>query len=348
MPSLTVKQIAVLCQSVVEGESELLITGANSLEGASESELSFVGNQKAESLAQRSSAGCLLVTHSFEQSGSWSLIRVNDPRLSFVSVLGDLYPPKASNRSVHPTATIAASAILGEGCSIGPNVSIGEDTRIGPNCTLGNGCTIEDGVSIGAHTTLHANVTLYERTRIGSRVILHAGCRIGADGFGFTLVRDHYEKFPQVGIVDIGNDVEIGANTCIDRAALGITSIGEGSKVDNLVHIAHNCTIGKHVVIAAQAGLSGGITVGDYAFIGGQTGIGDKARIEANAVVAAKSGILTGQRIKAGEPVWGIPARPLRQHLKNLANIGKLSAMREELKVLQMRIKELERAREVN
>jgi UDP-3-O-[3-hydroxymyristoyl] glucosamine N-acyltransferase len=222
-------------------------------------------------------------------------------------------------------------------------VYVGENSRIAEGCVIGNGCVIGSNVSLGAGTTLHPNVTLYDGVRVGSRVILHAGCVIGADGFGFALAGDRYEKFPQVGTVEIGDDVEIGANSCVDRAALGVTCIGDGTKFDNLVHVAHNCNIGRHVVVAAQTGFSGSVSVGDYAVIGGQVGIGENAKIAARAIVGGKSGVLTSQSIPAGEPVWGIPARPLRQHLKGLANVQRLPELKEQLLQLKQRVAELER-----
>jgi UDP-3-O-[3-hydroxymyristoyl] glucosamine N-acyltransferase len=155
--------------------------------------------------------------------------------------------------------------------------------------------------------------------------VIHSGAVIGADGFGFELMGDRYRKVPQVGTVEIGDDVEIGANSCIDRATLGTTHIGDGTKLDNMVHIAHNCRIGKHVVIAAQTGLAGGVSIGDYAVVGGQVGIGDKARIEAGAIIGSGAGILTSKIVRAGEPVWGTPARPLRQYLLQLAAVARLA-----------------------
>jgi UDP-3-O-[3-hydroxymyristoyl] glucosamine N-acyltransferase len=229
------------------------------------------------------------------------------------------------------------------GCVIGPYVTVGENTRIGSRCVIEAGSRIGARVLLGDDTVLFPNVTVYDDVHIGARVILHAGCVLGADGFGFTLVGDHYEKFPQVGTVKIGDDVEIGANSCVDRAALGVTEIGDGTKLDNLVHVGHNCSIGKHVVIAAQAGLSGSVTIGDYAAIGGQTGIGEKARIESKAIVGGKSGILTAQKISAGEPVWGIPARPLRRHLKGLAHVARLDSTNEEIRALRRRLDEIEK-----
>src|SRR5205085_11276326 len=158
------------------------------------------------------------------------------------------------------------------------------------------------------------------------------------DGFGFILTDGAYAKFPQVGRVMIADHVEIGANSCVDRAALGVTSIGEGAKLDNLVHIAHNCRIGRHVVIAAQTGLSGGVVVEDYAVIGGQVGIGDKARIESGAVLGSGCGILTSKIVRKGQVVWGTPARPLQQYLEQLANLARLPGLRKELAELKRRL----------
>jgi UDP-3-O-[3-hydroxymyristoyl] glucosamine N-acyltransferase len=168
---------------------------------------------------------------------------------------------------------------------------------------------------------------------------------LGADGFGFVFAERRYHKFPQVGRVVIGDDVEIGANSCVDRAALGVTSIGDGTKLDNMVHIGHNCRIGKHVVIAAQTGLSGGVVVEDYAVIGGQVGIGDKARIESGAVLGSGCGILTSKIVRGGQTVWGTPARPLREHLQQLANLARLPELRKHVEELRKRLEALEQRR---
>jgi len=285
------------------------------------------------------------VPPSFGAKGTWSLIRVQDPRLAFARAVAALYAKPKAPAAIHPTAIIAATANVATGCSIGAYATVGEHTTIGPGCSIGSGCAVGDQVSIGEGTLLYPNVTVYDGVRIGARVILHSGCVLGADGFGFTLVEDHYEKFPQVGTVEIGDDVELGANSCVDRAALGVTRIGRGTKLDNLVHVAHNCDIGEYVAVAAQTGFSGSVVVGDYAVIGGQVGIGEKARIEAKAVVGGKAGILTGQTVRSGEPVWGIPARPLRQHLKGLAHIAKLPDYRDDLQELKRKIAALETQR---
>jgi UDP-3-O-[3-hydroxymyristoyl] glucosamine N-acyltransferase len=342
MPHLTVAQIAELCGGQAEGNTQLLITGANSLDAAEPTDLSFVANDKALRAAASSCAGCLLVPFSFSGNASSSLIRVEQPRTAFMRALGALFPQQRPSPSIHPTAVVALTASLASDCFIGAHTTIGENTRIGNGCSIGNNCSIGDRVIIGEDAILHASVSIYDDVHIGARVVLHSGCAIGADGFGFTLIGDHYEKFPQIGTVEIGDDVEIGANSCVDRAALGTTKIGEGTKLDNLVHVAHNCNIGKHVVIAAQTGFSGSVVVGDYAVIGGQVGIGENANIESKAIVGGKSGILPSHRVRSGEPVWGIPARPLRSHLTGLANVAKLPELREQLRQLGQKVKILE------
>ena len=181
-------------------------------------------------------------------------------------------------------------------------MSIGADAEIGPRVRIGAGCSIGAHVTIGEDTVLHPRVSIYERVSVGARCVIHSGAVIGADGFGFEQTDGEYRKVPQVGTVEIADDVEIGANTCIDRAALGVTSIGVALKLDNMVHIAHNCRVGSHVVIAAQTGFAGGVSVGDYAVVGGQVGVGDKARIEPKAVIGSGAGILTSKIVRAGEP----------------------------------------------
>ena len=230
-------------------------------------------------------------------------------------------------------------------CEIGPYVTVGPHAQIAAGCHISARCSIGDRVIIGAGSLLHPGVTIYPDVEIGRSAILHSGCVIGADGFGFVLAGDHYEKFPQVGRVQIGDNVEIGANSCIDRAALGVTTIGNGTKLDNMVHIGHNCRIGNHVVIVAQTGLSGGVEVGDYAVIGGQVGIGDKARIEPRAVIGSGSGILTSKIVRAGAPVWGTPARPLKEHLEGLASLRRLPELRRELARLRKQLEELQNQR---
>jgi UDP-3-O-[3-hydroxymyristoyl] glucosamine N-acyltransferase len=342
--TLRVREIAALLRAEFEGDGDLEITGAAPVDSAGPSELSFAAGQ-ALTRARQSNAGCLIVPADFSNDVKHTVIRVDQPRTAFASALTRLYPPDPVRPGVHPTAVVAITASVDPTCEIGPHTSIGEGVRIGGGTRVGAGSCVGRDSIIGARCTLHPNVTVYDRVQIGDRVILHSGCVLGADGFGFVLAGDHYEKFPQVGRVIIHDDVEIGANTCVDRAALGVTEIGLGTKLDNMVHIGHNCRIGQHVVIAAQTGLSGGVVVEDYVVIGGQVGIGDKARIESRAVLGSGCGVLTSKIVRAGEPVWGTPARPLRQHLEQLAGMSRLPRMREEIAALKQRIEELERTR---
>ncbi|MDQ2898188.1 MAG: UDP-3-O-(3-hydroxymyristoyl)glucosamine N-acyltransferase [Acidobacteriota bacterium] len=338
---MTVGELAGLLGATFEGDGQAQLTGAASIETATASDLSFVGGKKAFAAGQSSSAGCLIASREYPNTATQCVIRHASPRNLFARAAALLQPAPPVRPGIHETAVIAFSANIDSQAAIGPHVSVGEGARIG-KAAIGASCSIGRNVEIGDGCVLHANVTIYEQVRIGRGAILHSGCVIGADGFGFVFENGRYEKFPQIGRVEIDDNVEIGANSCVDRAALGVTRIGEGTKIDNMVHIGHNCHIGRNVVIAAQTGLSGGVVVEDYAVIGGQVGIGDKARIESRAVLGSGCGILTSKIVRAGEPVWGTPARPLRRYLEQLANVARLPEMRAELKLLRNRLAELE------
>lgn len=328
---MRVREIAEWLGCTFEGSGEREIEGVAPLEAAGAAHASFIGNRKAGEKAGLSAAGCLIAPPDFPNPGGRTLIRAPEPRAAFARLAARYHPVPAVEPGIHPTAVVAPDAELGEGVSIGPHVSVDAHSRIGAGSAIGPGSRIGRRVTLGAGSRLSANVTIYDDVDIGERAILHAGCVLGADGFGFVLAGEAYEKFPQVGRVTIGSDVEIGANCCVDRAALGVTWIGDGVKLDNMVHIGHNCRIGRHVLIAAQTGLAGGVVVEDYAVIGGQVGIGDKARIESGAVLGSGCGILSSKIVRRGQVVWGTPARPLKEHLEQLANLAKLPAMRREL-----------------
>lgn len=337
---MRVSEIAALVGGACEGEGDHPIRGAAPLDSAGADEVSFVGNRKAAAASAQSGAGCLLVPVDFPAGRT--LIRVDDPRSAFVRVVARLHPPELPAPGIHPTAVVAADAVSGEGVSIGPHAVIGAAVHIGKDSVIGAGTSLGARTHLGHSCRVHANVTIYSDVRIGDRAIIHSGAVIGADGFGFAMAGDHWEKFPQIGRVEIGDDVEIGANSCIDRAALGVTSIGDGVKLDNMVHIAHNCRIGHHVVIAAQTGLSGAVVVEDYAVIGGQVGIGDKARIESRAVLGSGSGVLTSKIVRGGQVVWGTPARPLKEYLEQLAIIARLPEQKRHVESLVKRLEALE------
>jgi UDP-3-O-[3-hydroxymyristoyl] glucosamine N-acyltransferase len=339
---MRVRELAEWLGAPFEGDGEKEIAGAAPLETAGASQVSFVGNRRACRAAESSAAGCLIVPLDLAGLGGRTLIRAADPRIAFARAVSLLHPPPPVVAGVHPTAAVAPDAWIGAGAAVGAMAVVGAGSRIGAGSAIGAGCVIGRRVAIGESSRLYANVTVYDDVDIGARAILHSGCVIGADGFGFVMAGDRYRKFPQIGRVWIGDDVEIGANSCVDRAALGVTWIGDGVKLDNLVHVAHNCRIGRHVVVAAQTGFSGGVVVEDYAVIGGQVGVGDKARIESRAVLGSGSGVLTSKIVRAGQVMWGTPARPLKEYLETLANLSHLPEMRAELRALKKRLAELE------
>ena len=243
-----------------------------------------------------------------------AFILVDHPRLAFAKVTWLFHPGQKDCEGIDATAQIAATAHLGADVAIGAYVVINDDAVVGSRSEIGAGTFVGAGVKIGEGCRIYPHVTLYHHITLGARCVVHAGAVIGSDGFGFVPHEGRYQKFPQVGTVVIGDDVEIGANTTIDRGALDATRIGRGTKIDNLVQIAHNVEIGEDVVIAAQTGISGGTVIEDHCVIGGQVGMGDHARVKRGAVVGSKGGILPGKIIREGQVVWGIPAIPLDEY----------------------------------
>jgi UDP-3-O-[3-hydroxymyristoyl] glucosamine N-acyltransferase len=342
---MRVRELAEWLGATFEGDGEKELTGVAPLESAGASELSFVGTRKAAAQAENSAAGCLLVPSEWSSTSHRTAIRVPEPRTAFARALNRFYPTAELKPGIHATAVVGKDVELGALVYIGPHAVIGDGSRLGVATSIGAGCVVGKRVSMGEGCVLHPNATVYDNVDIGRGSILHSGVVIGADGFGYVMEHDRWHKFPQVGRVEIGDFVEIGANSCVDRAALGVTSIGEGTKLDNMVHVGHNCRIGRHVVVAAQTGFSGGVVVEDYAVIGGQVGIGDKARIESRAVLGSGCGVLTSKIVRSGETVWGTPARPLRQHLEQLANLARLPEMRREVAEMKRRLATLEEKR---
>src|SRR5579883_2528978 len=319
---MRVRELAEWLGATFEGDGEKELTGVAPLESAGGSELAFVGSRKAAEQAEGSAAGCLLVPPEWPTPSYRTVIRVPNPRTAFARAMSRFYPAAEIQPGVHPTAVIGKDVELGAMVYIGPHAVIGDSSRIGLATSIGAGCVVGKRVAMGEGCVLYPHVTIYDNVDIGRGAILHSGAVIGADGFGYVMERDRWHKFPQVGRVELGDFVEIGANCCVDRAALGVTSIGEGTKLDNMVHVGHNCRIGRHVVVAAQTGFSGGVVVEDYAVIGGQVGIGDKVRIESGAVLGSGSGVLTSKIVRAGQVMWGTPARPLKEHLAQLGVVA--------------------------
>jgi UDP-3-O-[3-hydroxymyristoyl] glucosamine N-acyltransferase len=331
-----------------------MVNGIASLESADEGMIAYVEDPKHFAAAKASRTSCLIVPTNFEASTSTktiddrrpysarALIEVARPKLAFAQISRLLRPPKQREPSIHPTAVIAESGDVALTAYVGPHVSIGENSSIGAGTRVEAGVVIGDEVVVGLDCVLHPGVTLYDGVTLRDRVILHAGACIGADGFGYVRHDMGHQKFPQIGTVLIEDDVELGAHTCVDRAALGQTRIGRGTKIDNLVHVGHNCDIGERVVIAAQTGISGSVTIEDDAVIGGQVGFGDHVRVQSGAVIGSKAGILPGKIVRPGV-WWGIPIQPLDEYKRLNAHIGRLPQVREEVKELRERVKELEK-----
>jgi UDP-3-O-[3-hydroxymyristoyl] glucosamine N-acyltransferase len=338
---VTAAELASRLDIPYEGDGQIEIREVAPLDSATSGQLAFVGSVKAAGTAL-SSAACLIAPAIYPRPEQQTVLRAENPRAMFARALAVLYPEPPFRSSVHSSAVVDPAARIDSTAEIGPHVVIGAQTEIAAGVRIAAGCVIGGQVHLGENSRLHPNVTIYDRVRIGKNAILHSGAVIGADGFGFAREGDRYQKFPQVGTVEIGDDCEIGAQTCIDRAALGVTRIGNGVKLDNLVHIAHNCRIGNNVVIAAQTGLSGSIVVEDDAVIGGQVGIGDKAHIERGAVLGSGCGVLTSKIVRAGQVVWGTPARPLKEYLEQLAVMSKLPGVRKQLREIAKRLDALE------
>ena len=318
---MRVQELAEIVNGRFIGDGETRIDRIADLDGAGEGEIAYVDNEKFFATALASKASCLIVPQA-DKFPDRTLIEVRNPKLAFALIGAELHPTRREP-TIHPTAVIAKTADIALSAYIGPNVTVGENVRIGNECVL------------------HPNVVLYDGVTIGNRVILHAGVCIGADGFGYVRHDHGYQKFPQIGTVVIEDDVELGAYTCIDRAALGRTRIGRGTKLDNMVHVGHNCDIGERVVIAAQTGISGSVVIEDDAVIGGQVGFGDHTRVLKGAIIGSKAGILPGKIVRPGV-WWGIPVQPLDEYKRMNFHLHRLAEMHDEIKQLRQRITALE------
>lgn len=328
---MTVDEIARVVGGIVRGNGSASIQIVAQLESASSSELAYAESSRALDNAGRSQAGCILVVNS-SSLPHHTTIEVRQPKLAFIQAAAALQPAVPHPHGVHSSAVVSPTATLEEGVYAGPHVVIEDEAHVGQGTVLMASACLGKGARVGAGCVLHPGVILYPGARVGDRVILHAGAVIGSDGFGYVRAGSGYLKFPQMGAVVIEDDVEIGSNTTVDRGSLGITRIGLGTKIDNLVQIAHNVHIGRHCVIAAQTGISGSVEIGDDAVIGGQVGIGDHARIERRATVGSGAGILTGKIIREGAIVWGTPARPLAETKKLYATFARLPELARRMK----------------
>lgn len=307
MSVVTAEQLAELVGGQLTGNPRREIVAVAPLDGADASCASFLANVKYVAQLETTQAGVVFVGRGVRRQGG-DVIEVDDPYAAFVTALEHFHPTRRPSPGIHSSAVVAANAEIGQGVTIGANCVVESGARIGDRTVLEAQVFVGEGAIVGDDCHLHPNTTIRHHVELGHRVIVHAGTVIGADGFGFAFDSGHYRKIPQVGIVVIEDDVEIGANTTIDRATMGETRIGEGTKVDNLVQIAHNVRIGKHCVIVAQAGISGSTVFGNYCRVGGQAGFIGHIKIGDGAAFGAQSGV--SQDVKAGDILSGSPARP--------------------------------------
>lgn len=332
------RDIAQLVGGELVGDGEVEILRVSGVEAATGASLCFA-QKGLEGLTTK--AGCILVPQDCEAASDAVLIRVKDPKLAFAATAALLHPRKRFGIGSHSTAVVADTASLGSESYVGAHCSVGPGSRIGDRSQILDGARIGDNVTIGNDCLIHRNAVINDGCTIGNGVVIHSGAVIGADGFGF--VRDGargYEKFPQIGSVVIGDDVEIGANTCIDKGALGDTVIGDGTKIDNLVQIAHNVRIGKRVVIASHTGISGSVTIEDDCVLAGQVGIGEGATVKSGASIGGQAGILPNKTVRPGV-WWGTPVQPLEDYLKQLAEVRGVKRLKEKVADLQKRIDDL-------
>ena len=338
--SIPVTQIAEHLQGELEGDDSLRLVGLVEIEKARSDQLCFAKSEHYLAALEASSAGAAIVPKQFPSVKGKTLIRVEDPGLGFIRAL-EMFSPDRSFIGVHESAVVASSARLGEKVGIGPNVIIEEGARIGSGVRILGGAFIGAEVSIGDDSEIGPNVSILHGCKIGRNCLLHPGVCIGADGYGFRWLGDHHHKIPQLGIVVIGDNVEIGANACIDRATMGETRIGDGTKIDNLVHIAHNNVVGKHVIMTALVGIAGSCKIGDGAVFAGQAGIIDHVEIGQGVMVGAKA--LVTKNCTANTRVWGIPARSLDKTRKQLATMARLPGLVRRLNEQGQELQELKR-----
>ena len=332
--SRTAGEIAKYLGLALEGDPSVRVSGVASPENARGEDLVYADSPRHLERAVASAAMCVIAAPG-AQLGDKTVLRAATPKLAFARAAAWLLVVPPIAQGIHPTAVIAPTARLAAGVGVGPYAVIEENVEIGAGCEVGAFCFVGRGAQLGPACRLYPRVTLYNGVRLGDRVVVHSGAVIGSDGFGYVFGEGRHWKFPQIGTVEIADDVEIGANTAIDRGALEATRIGRDAKIDNLVQVAHNVTIGEHTIVAAQTGISGSSLIGKNVVIAGQVGIADHCRLEDGAVAGAQAGIPTGKTIRAGQTVWGTPARPLEKFKKQYAWFARLPELAERLRKLE-------------
>lgn len=333
--TFTAAELARKLGGEVIGDPAVALTGFASADRAAPGDLTFAEKDAYFAAADAGGASAILASGT-AASASKVVIRVPNPRVAAALALALFHPPEAAVAGVHPSAQIGASAVVDPSAEIGPGCVVGPGARIGARSVLMGGNHVGRDCVLGDDVRLHPNVVLYPGTRIGHRVAIHAGTVIGSDGYGYVFSGGRHLKMPQVGYVDIGDDVEIGANSAVDRGALGPTVIGAGTKIDNLVHVAHNVRIGRHCLIMGQVGFAGSTELGDYGVIASQSGIGGHLKLGKQVTVGGKSGVM--RDVPDRETVLGFPAVPDKQAKRQWVGIQKLPEILLRLRELEKRV----------
>ncbi len=335
MTSYRLDELAARIGAKVVGDPATMIRAVRSLEAAGPDDLSFLHNRKYAAQAASSRAGAILVADPAALPGR-NLLVTPEPYLGLANALELVHPRPRPRPGVHPSAVLFDGVEIGEGATVGANAVVGERTRIGRETVIGAGCVVGAGVVIGSGCLLHPRAVVLDQCRVGDRCILQAGAVVGSDGYGFATVDGVHHKVPQVGVVVLEDDVELGANVCVDRATLGETRIGRGTKVDNLVQIAHNVSVGEGSLLVAQVGISGSTHLGHHVVMAGQSGAAGHLRIGDRVVVAAKCAVI--KDVPDGAFVAGSPAQPHSQWLRSAAALRRLPAVLERLRALERRM----------
>jgi UDP-3-O-[3-hydroxymyristoyl] glucosamine N-acyltransferase len=336
--SFTAAQIAEKLQGELVGDGSVKLTGLAPADRARAGELTFAENAAYFAAAEQSQAAAILVDGPFVSSGK-ILIRVANARVALARVLPVFFPPEAHPMGIHPSAVIADSARIDPTAHIGPHCLLGARVRLGARSVLMGGNDLRADCQVGDDVCLFPNVVLYRQTHLGHRVTIHAGTVIGSDGFGYVLDEGRHRKVLQLGNVIIHDDVEIGANAAVDRGTLGPTVIGQGTKIDNLVQVAHNVVIGRHCLIAGQVGLAGSTHLGDYVVVASQAGVADHLTLGNQVVVGAKSGVM--RDVPDGGRVLGIPAAPDRQAKRQMVALQHLPELLRRVRELEKQVEQL-------
>ena len=343
MPQRTLSELAQLCGAQLDGDGSRPIDGPANLIDAGPREISFLANPRYREQLTTTRAAAVVVAPDFERTrADLALLRVRDPSRAFTRIVEAFHEPvPPAPRGIHPTAVVEFGAVVASTASIGPLCYVAAGARIGERAVLHPSVSVGHGSSVGDETVLHSGVRVYGRVQIGARCIVHAGSVIGSDGYGFEPTREGWAKIPQVGTVVVEDDVEMGANCAIDRGRFGATRIGRGSKLDNLVHVAHNVIVGEAALLIAQCGIAGSSQIGNRAIIAGQAGIGGHVKIGDGARIGGQSGVAND--IPAGMDYLGTPAHPRGDALRQWSLVARLPDLTQRVRDLERKIAELER-----